>query len=359
MRFHEAGTQYGIDLMASVSHEKALEIARSRAPEIGGWMELAAGVIWIRLPMPGALSHANVWLLDGHDGWLLVDTGIKTRMVEQAWVRLESQLPLATQLRSVVVTHHHPDHFGMANWFAERYGIEVQMGARAYAASAGVLDDLDVEPGKGLRAFADRQGMDLDDNTAAILGGRAYKSVVSGRPSVREIATGALLAGKGGDWRVSLHDGHAPDHLCLYAERAGILVSGDQVLPTISSNVSLYPSNEQRDPLGDYLDSIEAFRELPADTLVLPGHGKPFAGLHERLDALTAEHGRRLQKITAACAMPCATVDAAALLFNVHRLDGLNRLLAMTETLAHLRYLEQRRVIARSGSGLSLRWQAL
>lgn len=345
--------------MAAVNHDKALETARQRTPETGSWVELAEGVLWIRLPMPGALTHANAWLLDGPDGWTLVDTGIRTRAVEQAWVRLESQLPIATRLNSVVVTHHHPDHFGMAQWFAERHGIEVQMGARAYAASAGVLEDLDVAPGKGLRSFADRHGMELDDNTAAILGGRAYKSVVSGRPAVREMANGATLAGAGGDWRVSLHDGHAPDHLCLHAPHAGLLVSGDQVLPTISSNVSLYPSNEQTDPLGDYLGSLQALRQLPADTLVLPGHGKPFAGLHERLDWLAAEHARRLEKIAASCSMPRSTLEAAALLFSVHRLDGLNRLLAMTEALAHLRHLERRNVIARSGTGAALRWQAV
>lgn len=344
--------------MAATNHDRAMDIVQRRAPEVGAWVDLADGVTWIRLPMPGALAHVNVWLLEAADGWVLVDTGIKTRAVEQAWVRLESQLPIAERLRSVVVTHHHPDHYGMAHWFATRHGVEVLMGARAHAASAGVLDDLDVGPGKGLRAFADRQGMELDDDTAAILGGRAYRSVVSGRPPVRTMETGSVLPGKGGDWQVSLHDGHAPDHLCLYAAQAGWLVSGDQVLPTVSSNVSLYPSNEQGDPLGDYLDSLEALRKLPPETLVLPAHGKPFVGLHARLDALAAEHGRRLERITASCAMPRSTAEAAALLFNVHRLDGLNRLLAMTETLAHLRHLEQRGIVSRSGSGAMLRWQA-
>lgn len=345
--------------MTAMNHDKALETVRQRAPGIGAWVELAEGVIWIRLPMPGALAHVNVWLLDGPEGWLLVDTGIKTRAVEQAWVQLESQLPIAARLRAVVVTHHHPDHFGMANWFAERHGIEVRMGRGAYAATAGVLDDLDVGPGKRLRSFADRQGMELDDGTAAILGGRMYKSVVSGRPPVREIGAGSTMSGTGGDWRVSLHDGHAPDHLCLYAPHAGMLVSGDQVLPTISSNVSLYPSNEMADPLGDYLSSLRALRELPAETLVLPGHGKPFEGLHARLDALAGEHGSRLEKITAYCSMPRSTADVASVLFNVHRLDGFNRLLAMTETLAHLRYLEQRSMVQRIGLGQALRWHVV
>ena len=344
--------------MTSMNHAAALEVVQCRPPELGASVELMPGVTWIRLPMPGALGHVNVWLLEAADSWLLVDTGIKTRAVEQAWVRLESELPLSTRWRSVVVTHHHPEHFGMAHWFAGRYGVEVLMGPRAYAASAGVLDDLDVGPGKGLRAFAERQGMELDDDTAAILGGRAYKSVVSGRPVVREVAAGDTLHGKDGDWRVSLHDGHAPDHICLYGSHAGILVSGDQVLPTISSNVSLYPSNEMADPLGDYLESLRTLRRLPAHTLVLPAHGKPFTGLHQRLDALAAEHGSRLEKIKARCSLPRSTAEAAAVLFSVQRLDGLNRLLAMTETLAHLRYLEQRGVLRRSGLGESLRWQA-
>lgn len=335
-----------------------MEIARERAPEAGNWVEITDGIIWIRLPMPGALAHVNVWLVESGDGWLLVDTGIKTRAVEQAWVRLESQLPIAERLRSLVITHHHPDHFGMAHWLAERHGVEVHMGPRAYAASSGVLDDLDVGHGKGLRSFAERTGLELDDDTAAILGGRAYQSVVSGRPAVREMTTGSTLAGRGGEWRASLHDGHAPDHLCLYSSAAEILISGDQVLPTISSNVSLYPSNEMSDPLGDYLKSLDELSALAANTLVLPAHGWPFEGLHARIDALKTEHGRRLERIEAACSMPCSTAEVAAALFSVHRLDGLNRLLAMTETLAHLRHLERRGAVSRSGTGRHLRWRA-
>lgn len=344
--------------MAAFDRREALHRTDRAAPDAGAWTELADGILWIRLPMPGALRHVNVWMVEAPDGWMLVDTGIQTRAVEQTWIRLESQLPALRQLRTVVVTHHHPDHFGMADWFARRRGAEVVMGPRAFAASAEVLNDLDAQPGMALRTFADRHGIELDDNTTAILGGRAYQTVVSGRPAVREVADGTTLEGAGGPWRVSLHDGHAPDHLCLYAAHAGVLVSGDQVLPTISSNVSLYPSNQDADPLGDYLASLRALRDLPADTLVLPAHGRPFEGLHPRLEALEREHGGRLERIADACTIPRATLEVAAVLFNVQRLDGLNRLLAMTETLAHLRYLERRGGMRRTGTGGALRWQA-
>ena len=136
------------------------------------------------------------------------------------------------------------------------------------------------------------------------------------------------------------------------------LISGDQVLPQISSNVSLYPSNEEADPLGEYLSSLEWLARLPPDTLVLPAHGLPFSGLHARIEGLRAGHELRLDRIRAACTEPRSTMEIVAGLFPLQRLDPLNRLLATTETLAHLRYLELRDRVRREGSASSLRWLA-
>jgi len=328
-------------------------------PEPGAFMELDDGLFWLRLPIPGPLRHINVWLLAAGDGWTLVDTGMYTPAVEQAWQALERALAPLAALSSILVTHHHPDHFGMARWLCERRGLEARM-SRAAAAAARIDDGDDVAAAPDLDGFAARLGFDFEAEGREILAGRRYRSVVSGTPPFGSpLGEGECLSTAAGNFAVSLHDGHAPGHACLHAADTGLLISGDQVLPTISPNISLYPGNEDSDPLGDYLASLETLGRLPEDTVVLPAHGRPFRTLHPRIEALQAGHAARLHKITLACAEPRATMAVVHQLFNMARLDGLNRLLATTEALAHLRHLERRGEIASDGAGAALRWRRL
>lgn len=343
--------------MNPVERTRTLELGGGEAPEAGHYIELESGILWIRLPIPGALRHINVWLVPGRKGWFLVDTGMKTRVVLEAWASLENRLPLATGLESIVVTHHHPDHFGMAHWLSERFGVGVIMHELAAAAAISGLEEPQSGRSEPSDGFVERLGVELDADMRAILRGGGYRAIVSGCPAINRLPVNARLAGADHDWRISVHDGHAPGHVCLHDDLARVLISGDQLLPSISSNISLYPSNEQGDPLGDYLDSLESLAELPADTLVLPAHGRPFMTLHARIDALRREHAGRLQQIRDACVEPASTSQIAGSLFRMDRLDALNRLLATTETLAHLRHLELRGQLHRSGQAESLRWQ--
>ena len=326
-------------------------------PQQGRYAELPGGVLWIRLPIPGGLHHINVWLLPADNGWWLVDTGMQTDDIRRAWHALEESLPLHRELRGIVITHHHPDHYGMARWLADRYGVPAWMTPQSHeAAHAGLATETrDITP-RSLD-FARRLGLELDDDMQQILRGGVYRAIVSGEVEALPLEAGASFAGAP-DWTVSVHHGHAPGHACLHQARAGLLVSGDQLLPSISSNVSLYPSNELEDPLGQYLESLDALCRLPPGTLVLPSHGRPFAGLHERARALRQEHEARLRSIHRALAQRTGTMQVAAGLFRMDRLDALNRLLAVTETLAHLRWLELRCRVERTGEGSGLTWRA-
>ena len=328
------------------------------APEPGDYVELLEGILWIRLPIPGALRHINVWLVPTRGGWFLVDTGMRTDDVQRAWESLEARLPLSSGLEQIVVTHHHPDHFGMARWLSERHGVPVLMTREAITAATAGLDDRDTGPPWHSDGFVERLGIDLDEPMQAILRGGIYRRIVSGAVAAESIAAGATVAGTERAWDVTVFHGHAPGHACLHDEAAGILISGDQLLPTISSNISLYPSNEEEDPLGQYLDSLQELSTLAADTLVLPAHGRPFATLHDRIEALREEHAGRLADILDACTTARSTSDIVGQLFKLDRLDPLNRLLATTEALAHLRHLELRHRLSRRGSGKALRWHS-
>lgn len=326
-------------------------------PREGGYAELPGDIVWIRLSIPGGLRHVNVWLLPARRGWLLVDTGIQTSDIQRTWLALEGRLPLGRQLQGIVVTHHHPDHFGMAKWLADRHGVPVHMTPQARAAANASLTK---EPAGGATRsedFAARYGLELDEAMRRILRGGIYRGIVSG--GVESLALEAdVVLRDAADWRVSVHDGHAPGHACLFNSGSRILVSGDQLLPSISSNVSLYPSNESEDPLGQYLGSLQDLCRLPEDTLVLPSHGRPFAAMRARVRTLSQEHEARLRSIHGALLHPKGTMEVADGLFRLERLDGLNRLLALTETLAHLRWLEVRGAVERAGQGSRLRWSA-
>ena len=321
-------------------------------PDAGQFVEYEAGILWIRLPIPGALRHINVWLVPTRRGWFLVDTGMKTADVEAAWDALDRQLPLATDLESIVVTHHHPDHYGMAWRLSQRYGVDVAMTSRAAAAADAALAGNPQGRSDASDGFAERLGIHLDDDMRAILRGGIYRRIVSGKADTMP------LTDSWHDWRVDVHDGHAPGHACLLHEDDRILISGDQLLPTISSNVSLYPSNEEGDPLGDFLASLDRLSELHAGTLILPAHGRPFRTPLERIDALKQEHAARLARIRELCREPRSTQEVATSLYRFERLDALNRLLAVTETLAHLRRLELEQLLVREAAAGTVRWRS-
>jgi glyoxylase-like metal-dependent hydrolase (beta-lactamase superfamily II) len=335
----------------------AIEQDPRSPPEAGHHVELDEGILWIRLPIPGSLGHINVWLVPGRRGWFLVDTGMGMPAVEQAWQGLERQLPLATGLEQILVTHHHPDHYGMANWLAQRYGVGVLMTADAASAAAAALADDPPDGESPAEGFAARLGIELDADMRRILRGGPYRQIVSGVAPAELLDAGPLPGAADASWQVSAHDGHAPGHACLFHEASHLLISGDQLLPKISSNISLYPSNEQGDPLGDYLASLDGLALLPEDTRVLPAHGRPFTAMHARIGQLRQEHQERLDCILALCAEPRSTRQVAGGLFRLERLDALNRLMATTETLAHLRRLELAGDVRRDGAGSGLLWR--
>jgi glyoxylase-like metal-dependent hydrolase (beta-lactamase superfamily II) len=311
-------------------------------PAIGEAVEVAPGVRWVRVPLPMDLDHINVWLIEHADGWVLVDTGFAAAACREAWQALERG-PLAERpLRLIFVTHAHPDHAGLAAWLQARHGAPVWM-SRATRRhmqffhepmTAGAIDT-------AMRFFAAHGATDIDELRATIAGGR-YRQLVDGIPQVTHMpADEEALEWQSGAWRVLECAGHIEGHLCLHAAQRAVLISGDQVLPTISPNVSLTPRSQDPDPLGSYLASLRRLMRLPAETLVLPSHGRPFHGLEARATDLMEHHEAHLATLRAACREPRSAQDVLPLLFR-RTLKGLQRFLALGEAIAHLEHLARR-----------------
>ncbi|HEY0943147.1 MAG TPA: MBL fold metallo-hydrolase [Steroidobacter sp.] len=309
------------------------------APEPGQSVPIAAGVRWARIPLPLDLNHINVWLIETGDGCIVVDTGMAASIGKDAWENIEREYLSRQPLRGVFVTHIHPDHIGLAKWLQERFGVPVFTSRRTDELA------LSMWSGRAKAAFNESEqffrshGMTDEVQIRAMFRPERFARLTSGMPHVEQfVADEDVLHWGAGEWTALETDGHAEGHLCLSNPALRLLISGDQVLPTISSNISFMFGNGDPNPLGSYLSSLQRLRALAEDTLVLPAHGVPFRGLRHRIDDLTGHHLEQLDKLAALCAEPKLVMDVLPFMFR-RELKDLHLFLAIGEALAHLEYL--------------------
>lgn len=314
-------------------------------PPAGQVLEVADGVVWIRMPLPFALDHINLWGIRDGDGWTIVDTGVQTPETVAAWQSLLRGPFGGAPVTRVVVTHMHPDHVGMAGWLTRRYGCRLWMTRLEYLTCRVLVADTGREAPPDGVDFYRRAGWDADAlETYRTRFGGFGRHVYQLPDSYRRLVDGDVLRIGDHDWRVIVGMGHSPEHACLACDALGLLISGDQVLPRISSNVSVFPTEPDADPLGDWMESLEKVRDSVDDgVLVLPAHNAPFRGLHARLDALQRGHRVSLERLTRTLAEPKRVIDVFGALF-ARRIEGSSGLLGMAtgEALAHLNHLRHR-----------------
>lgn len=318
-----------------------------RAPSSGTVIRVAPSLRWARLPMPGSLGHINSWLIDDADdagpGYCPVDTGLMLTMCSDAWKALFAGDLAGERITRVLCTHLHPDHVGLAGWLAKKSGTAIWMTRSEWQQARFMLTDVRDAPPPEVAAFQRASGWPEEAVAAAAAQGWSrIGQVVFPLPySYRRMVDGEVIRFGATDWRVVVGSGHSPEHACLLDEVNGVLIAGDQVLPKISSNVSLGPSEPDADPLGEWLASIDKLFTLPDDLLVCPAHGEPFRGLHIRLAALRDQHHSRLDALALALRdTPMRVIDSFGYLFS--RTIGPEQIgLASGEAMAHLRRLER------------------
>jgi len=316
-----------------------IEYARHDAPEPARLEPIADGVWWLRMPLPFALDHINLWLLEDGDAWTIVDTGIGLDEVRALWEQLLAGPMGGRPVRRIVVTHFHPDHFGLAGWLHERTGARLAMTRGEFLTGSLIQADADHRYSDLQVAFFRRHGLDEARLAPLARRGNVYRRVVTPPPArYRRLVDGETFRVGEHHWQVAIGTGHAPEHACLHCPSLGVLIAGDQILPRITPNVSLQAMEPEADPLRQFLDSVERFSALPADALVLPSHGLPFRGLHARLAELRAHHLARLDELAEACDRPRTAAELIPVLFR-RRLDSHQVMFAMGESLSHLVYL--------------------
>jgi glyoxylase-like metal-dependent hydrolase (beta-lactamase superfamily II) len=312
-----------------------------RGPDPGELIAVAPDVGWARLPVPGSLKHINVWSLVDGEGVALVDTGLDIAPSREAWEALFEGPLAGCPVTRVIVTHFHPDHIGLAGWLTGRFGAPLWMTREEWLFARMLTSDIrEAPPAEAVTYWRSAGWSEQRIDAERSKGWGRFASVVSPVPvSFVRLRDGDLLDTGGRSWRVVVGSGHCPEHACLVDEAGGVMIAGDQVLPRITSNVSLSLSEPAADPLGDWLASIEKLKALPADLLVLPSHGEPFTGLHARLDSLRDGHLARLDALHAFLAEPRRAVDCFPVLFG-RAIDDSILGLATGEAMAHLRRLE-------------------
>jgi glyoxylase-like metal-dependent hydrolase (beta-lactamase superfamily II) len=320
-------------------------------PVLGESLAVAPGVRWVRMKLPFALDHINLWLLrdeiDARAGWTVVDCGITTDATREAWEQVFASAELeGLPVLRVIVTHMHPDHIGLAHWLCERWSTpehdcRLWISGSDWNAARMASAHTTGHGGEAAAAFFAAHGL-TDPQSVARVRARSnyYASMVPKVPAqFRRLMDRQVLRIGGHDWRCWVGYGHAPEHMSLSCEALGLMISGDMVLPRISTNISVIDLEPEADPLPLYLASLDRLRELPAATLILPSHGKPFTGLHTRIDQLQAHHDERLAEVLALCTeAPSCAADVLPVMFK-RTLDLHQTTFAMGEAVAHLHAL--------------------
>ena len=329
-------------------------------PLPGHTLEVAEGVYWIRMPLPFALDHINLWLLrdniDGPEGWTIVDCGISREEVKTLWEEVFDNALDGLPVLRVIVTHMHPDHVGLAYWLCDRWQVPLSMSMTDYMTarlwSSG--DNNSAAGGEGAWRHFHAHGLRDPDALEQIKGRSGYyKGLVPEAPKqFNRLMDGDQVTIGGSTWRAIAGYGHAPEHLSFFCADKNVLISGDMVLPRISTNVSVVNLEPMGNPLMQYLHSLDAYADLPADTLILPSHGKPFTGLHERIDQQKTHHDERLDEVLTACQTPQSAYSILPVLFK-RQLDLHQMTFAMGEAIAHLHALyfagKLKRLVASDG----------
>ncbi len=328
-----------------------LEYLFDDVPDAGTLRQIVPGVYWLRMPLPMALDHINLYMLEDDDGWWIIDTGIGVGPTQELWEQIFASALDDKPVKAVLSTHYHPDHIGMAGWLCERWQVPFYMTQTEYLSGLS-FSRMQREHFSWTSAlYLQQAGLSPEQVEEARERFNGFGDYIKPMPvAYRRLVDGTSLTINGHRWRVVVGRGHCPEHACLHCDALNILISGDQVIPRITSNVSVMAGEPEANPLKDWLASHEHFLEtLPADAMVLPAHNAPFTGLHARLRHLIEHHEEHLLALEEACAEATTAPTAMDLLPVLFKrpLDKYSIGLALGECIAHLNYLHQRGQLAR------------
>jgi glyoxylase-like metal-dependent hydrolase (beta-lactamase superfamily II) len=318
-----------------------LQYPFAEPPESGGLLEVAPGVLWLRMPLPLALDHINLYLVRDDAGWYVIDTGIGLEETQTLWRKVIEEKLDGLPIVGVICTHMHPDHIGQAGWLCDEFRAPLYM-SRAEYFGGRTLTSMPSGLSWTAEQYMFRVGSTDERIERARNSDMSMASIVNPMPMAYErLRAGDELQIGGNSWRVIVGEGHSPEHVSLYCDALKVLLSGDQIIPRITPNISVMPMEPEANPLGDWLRDLPQFLNLPEDTLVLPAHNTPFYGLHLRVNRLMQHHEDHMVVLEQQCVEPKTAVELLPALFK-RALDDSQLGMAIGECVAHLNLLLQR-----------------
>lgn len=322
----------------------SLTFPYSEPPAAGASIELFPGVHWIRMPLPFALDHINLWLVEEENGWAVVDTGFGVEATRAIWEQHFAGTMRGKPITRILVTHYHPDHLGNAQWLAERFATSEgplipEMSLLELVTAHAVAGGTGAHQKSALAEFFRSHGLTAEQIEITANRGNTYSFGVPTRPTTcQRIFPGDTVEIGGKLWSAIVGHGHTPEHLSFYCEEAKLLVSGDMLLPKISTNVNVWPVTALSDPVSEYVGSLQAFKYCEEDTLVLPSHGLPFRGIKARVEALETHHEARMNELYAAVLTEAKTAAELIPVLFRRQLDNHQLFFAIAEAVAHVNH---------------------
>lgn len=314
-------------------------ILAERVPDPLAPIEIAEGILWIRLPMPMALDHINLYLLDDGDGWVLIDTGLGDPVSIATWDELLKNHLAGRPIHRIIGTHFHPDHVGLAGWLQERTGADFWMTQIEWLSARQAY--LDIEHGSSalMQRFYHQVGLGECEIRTYREIGNDYREMVTPIPATyNRIMTGTTFTIGGRLWEPIFGSGHSPDHAAFYCAKDKILLGGDMLLPRITPIIAVWWQEPDGDPLAGYLEFLGTLGHVAEDVLVLPAHNRPYRELRTRVTDLGAHHAERLDVTYDACASAATGQEVMKALFT-RELDAFQTRFAIGETVAHINNL--------------------
>ncbi len=347
------------------NNKKSIQYLNYKIPEIGKVTEITNDIFWIRMPLPFKLDHINLWLLrdniDKKPGWTLIDTGLFNKKNKDIWKSIIKNCFSGLELLRIICTHMHPDHIGLANWLCKGLGnacwnAELFMShgeffnGRTYSLEGKISAHYkyDTRLSHTSKYFYSH-GCDIETEKNNISErSNFYSSMVPDYPpTFNKLSDKQQLKIGEHKWTVMIGSGHSPEHISLYNKRCKILISGDMLLPKISSHVGVFPDEPNGNPLNEFLKSLTKFTSLPIDTIVLPSHGEPFLGIINRVIQLKNHHEKRMKKIFLNCSQEKTAYELIPSIFS-RKLDSHQFFFAFCEIIAHLNYGWHMNMLSRS-----------
>ena len=332
-------------------------LGRDFSPENLQTHKITEGVYWLRMPLPMKLDHINLWLLEDGDGWTIVDTCMNMDDAKSSWQQLFGGFMRGKPVKRIICTHMHPDHAGLAGWLCEQHGCDLWMSRQEYLMCKNLTSYTGHEAPQTAIDFLIGAGMESDyiEQYKSRFG--LFGKMVSPLPdSYRRIVDGETFEINGHYWQALATSGHSPEHISLYCPGLKLIISGDQILPRITPNVSIFPGEPNNDSLTEWLQGLERLRKiLPDNLLVLPSHQQPFKGVRTRLTQIIESHDEALDALYKMLETPRRVVDCFPALFkNPVTNSTIN--LAAGETRAHLNCLIARKMASFEKDSEGVNW---